>query len=205
MAPWHGDVDGVEPRAAEAGDGGEDVRVGEIGLGVFGEVASKRLDPLALDAGDGDTGVGQPVGDGEPTHAGRLHHRLHGIALGEAGRRAGDEGVEGSGIVTEAQRPADGSAVLEDLGDMLAADGEVDADGSLGHREVLGLGELHAEGTVRLVICGRLGPKGGDAAIMLLLPPSARPGRACDVTVTRRSADLSGSSSPNPAWFAPTP
>lgn len=86
VAPRHGNVDGVEPRAAEAGDGGEDMRVGEICLDVFGEVASKRLDPLALDAGDGDAGLGEPVGDGEPAHAGWLHHRLRGIALGEVGR-----------------------------------------------------------------------------------------------------------------------
>ena len=41
MAPGHGDVDGVEPRAAEDRNGGEDMRVGEIGLGVLGEIAAQ--------------------------------------------------------------------------------------------------------------------------------------------------------------------
>jgi len=41
------DVDRVESRAAEAGNGGQDMGVGEIGLGVFGEVAAQRLDPFA--------------------------------------------------------------------------------------------------------------------------------------------------------------
>jgi hypothetical protein len=37
--------------------------------------------------------------------------------------------------MAEAQRSSDGTAVVVDLGDMIATNGEVNADGSVGHRE----------------------------------------------------------------------
>lgn len=196
---------GIETRAAESGDRGEDMGVGEIGPGVFGQVAAQRLDALALHPRDRDAGVGEPVGDGEPAHAGGLRHRLHGVALGEAGGRAGDEGVEGDGVVAEAQRPADGSAVLEDLGDVVAADGEVDANGSAGHREApFARGEPRAAGTVRFVIRGRRS----------LGRPPPQSCCTCPVGAVGPGLQHHGHETilgslrvfePEPAWFAPTP
>ena len=53
--------------------------------------------------------------------------------------------------------------------------------------------EPHAAGTVRYVIRGRASD-GKRCRNRVTLAPSARPGRVYDVTVTRRSTDLSGSS-----------
>lgn len=105
---------GIEPRTTEFGDRGEIMGVRRINLRVLRQVATERLDALALDAGDRDAGIGERVRDREPAHAGWLHHRLHAVALAEPGRHTG---VEGRGIMAEAQRPADRLPVLEDLGD----------------------------------------------------------------------------------------
>tara|TARA_R110002096_G_scaffold416198_3_gene618492 strand:- start:445 stop:627 length:183 start_codon:yes stop_codon:yes gene_type:complete len=52
-----------------------------------------------------------------------------------AGLRLTHEGVERSRIVAEADGTAYRPTVVIDLGDMIATDGEVYADGSVGHRE----------------------------------------------------------------------
>jgi len=128
-------VDGVEPWAAEARDRGEDMGVGEIGLGMLGPPAAERLDPPALDAGDRDAGVRMAMDHGEPVHARRLHRRLHDVAVAEPGGHPRDEGIERGGVVTQAHRPTAGSGVVEHPDDGVAANGEVDADGSGCHRE----------------------------------------------------------------------
>ena len=121
----------VEPRAAEGGDGGEHVSVGEIGLGVLGKIPPQRLHPLALHAGDLDTGVAQAMGDGEPAHPCRLHDRLHGGAGMHVRRHGGDECIKRGRVVAEADRPSDGLSIFEDLGDMVATDRKVYSDGSM--------------------------------------------------------------------------
>ena len=87
------DVDRVEPRPAERRHRREDVGVGEIRLGVLGQVTPQRLHPRTLDAHHLDPGIAQPVGHGEPAHPGRLHQRLDGVAVAQVGGGAGDEGV----------------------------------------------------------------------------------------------------------------
>ena len=144
MAPGGGNVHRIETRSPEAGHGGQHLGVGKVGLGVLREVAAQRLDALALDARDLDACIREPMGDGEPAHAGGLHHRLHGVGVAEPGGGAGNEGIEGRRVVPKAQRRAERPPVLEDLGDVIAANGEIDADGSVGHREAPWLGKNRA-------------------------------------------------------------
>lgn len=165
---------------------------------VLREVPAQRLDALALHARDLDARIREPMSDREPAHAGGLHDGLHGVGVAEPGGGAANESVEGCRVVAEAQRRTEGSSVLEDLGDGIAADGEIDADGSRGHRKAPWLGKNRAPlAWVRSVIRGRRAPPGPRRHNRVTLAPSARPGGADCVTVTRRSSDLSGSSSPN--------
>lgn len=194
---------GIEPRPAKAGDRGEDVGVSEIGLCVLREIAAERLDPLALDPGDRDAGVREPVCDGKPAHTGRLHHRLYDVVLAEPGHSTRDEGVERRGIVAEAQRSAEGSAVLEDLGDMLAADGEVNADGSGCHRE-------DPSGRSNRTPTAQSGGSSAAAAAEMAAPQSCH---SCPVGVAGSDQLRHGQETirgslrvfePEPAWSAPT-
>jgi hypothetical protein len=70
------------------------------------------------------------MGHREPAHARRFHERLYGAAGRQPFDGARDEGVEGGGLEAEADRATDGSAVVVDLGHLIAADGEIDADGA---------------------------------------------------------------------------
>lgn len=166
MAPGGGNVHRVETRSPEAGHGGQHLGVGEIGLGVLREVAAQCPDALALHARDLDARIRKPMGDREPAHAGRLHHGLHAVGVLEAGGGAGNEGIEGRRVVSEAQRWAEGSSVLEDLGDVIAADGEIDADGSVGHREAPWLGKNRAP-------LAQSGPSSVTAAPARAAPPQS--------------------------------
>jgi hypothetical protein len=133
---------------------------------VLREVAAQCPGTLALHARDLDTRIREPMGDREPAHAGGLHHRLHAVRLAEPGGGAGNEGVEGCWVVAEAQRRTEGSSVLEDLGDVIAADGEIDADGSLGHREAPWLGKNRAP-------LAQSGPSSVAAAPRRATPPQS--------------------------------
>jgi hypothetical protein len=107
----------------------------QISLGVFGERAAQCLDALALDPGHRNTAVGQPVRDGKPAHAGGLHDGEDGAVRPEVSVRPRHEGIKRPWVMTETARPAKRPAVIVDLCDMIATDGEVDADSSFGHRE----------------------------------------------------------------------
>lgn len=102
---------------------------------MLGEIAAQRLDTLALDPGYRNAAVGEPARDRKPAHAGGLHDGQGAVTGTDARERLRDEGRERACVVTEADRPADRPAVIVDLGNMIATDGEVDADGSVGHRE----------------------------------------------------------------------
>jgi hypothetical protein len=126
-----GHVDRVGGRAAEQRDGAEHVGVGGVGLGVLAEVAAQRADALALDTDHRDPGRLEPMGDREPGHAGRLHHREDGAVRRQPVPQAGDQASEAVGRQAEADRLAVRASAVEDAGDVIATDGEVDADGAL--------------------------------------------------------------------------
>jgi hypothetical protein len=172
---------------------------------VLREVAAQRLDALALHARDLDACIREPMGDGEPAHAGGLHHRLHVVGVLEAGDGTGHEGIEGRRIVAEAKRRAERPPVVQDLGDVVAANGEIDADGSLGHREAPWLGRTARRWHSQVCHPWPSRPPRLRRHNRVTLAPSARPGRA---DWRHGHETILGSLrvfEPEPAWFAPTP
>ncbi|PTR19760.1 hypothetical protein C8J28_104247, partial [Cereibacter azotoformans] len=73
VALGHREGERIELWSPEAWNGGQRMRIREIGLGVFGEIAAQRPDALALDAGYHNAAIGKPVRDGEPAHPGGFH------------------------------------------------------------------------------------------------------------------------------------
>jgi len=88
--------------------------IGEIGLGVLGEIAPQGADALALDADDLDAGVGKAVRNREPAHPCRLHQGLNRPSGRHALGRLRDKRIKRSGVVPEADRLADVAPVVED-------------------------------------------------------------------------------------------
>jgi hypothetical protein len=87
------------------------------------------------------------------------------------------EGIERCGLEAEADRLADRQPVVEDLRDLVAADGEVDADGAFRHGVLLLLRNRAPTGTARYVIRGRpANSPGRHNRVTLALVGAAGPG-----------------------------
>jgi len=65
-------VERAQALRAESRNLTKELRIPQVRLGVFAEIASERLDALAFDANDRTPGADQPPGERQPRHPGRL-------------------------------------------------------------------------------------------------------------------------------------
>ena len=128
-----GHEDWFERGAAEVGYGPQDIGVAGVCLSIFAQVSAQRLDALPLDPDHADAGAHEPERHRKPRHPGRLQDRLHLSTVRQAGPHFVEERAQRLGREAEADGRADGLAMVEDLGDVVAADRQVDADGALEH------------------------------------------------------------------------
>ena len=128
-----GYIDRICRNATEHRDSAENVGVGGVGFGVLAEVAAQGADTLTLDADHFDSGLLEPEGNREPGHASRFHDGSDGAVRRRSGAQSDDKIAEAFGRQPEADWFSVRLSVVENARDMIAADGEIDADGTLTH------------------------------------------------------------------------
>ena len=148
-----------------------------IGLCMLREIPAQGLHPLPLHPDRRDSDIGETVRHWEPTHARRFHQRLDGRPFGQAFLGSRSEPLKILRRKPEADRLADRGPVIEDLCDLIAANGQVNSYRALParpHSLCIRIRRAVAQPGL-LFVAGPLG-KGATIAFLSPLPTRGRPG-----------------------------